>query len=200
MAVKKSIKKVNTVKPVAVRTAKIVKNATSRVAVFAGSFDPFTLGHLDIARRAASLFDELWILVAVNASKNCMLGSQSRMALVRKACAEIENLKIAAYDGLTTDFMKQVGACYLVRGVRNARDMDYEQSVAWNNKILYPECESVYLSCAQEHLSVSSTVVRELLKCGIVDTDGGMEKLEKFVPRCIAKNLVEEFRKVSGGR
>lgn len=167
--------------------------ASKKIAVFAGSFDPFTLGHLDIARRAASLFDELWILVAVNASKKSMLDPKSRVVLIRKACPEIKNLKIAEFDGLTTDFMKQVGAQYLVRGVRGAQDMDYEQSVAWNNKILYPECETVYLGSAPEHLSVSSTVVRELLKCGIAKTAAGRKKLLKYVPAEILPFLLNQI-------
>ena len=153
-----------------------------KIAVFAGSFDPFTLGHLDIVRRAASLFDELWVLLAVNASKKYYFDEATRAEMVRKAVADIPNVKVDVYDGLTVDFMKRVGAKFLVRGIRGASDVEYEQTVAWNNKILYPECETVFLSSAPEHLMVSSTVVRELLKAGIANDGEGRAKLAKYVP------------------
>ena len=153
-----------------------------KIAVFAGSFDPFTLGHLDIVRRAASLFDELYVLLAVNASKKYYFDEATRAEMVRKAVADIPNVKVDVYDGLTVDFMKRVGAKFLVRGIRGASDVEYEQTVAWNNKILYPECETVFLSSAPEHLMVSSTVVRELLKAGIANDGEGRAKLAKYVP------------------
>ena len=153
-----------------------------KIAVFAGSFDPFTLGHLDIVRRAASLFDELYVLLAVNASKKYYFDEATRAEMVRKAVADIPNVKVDVYDGLTVNFMKRVGAKFLVRGIRGASDVEYEQTVAWNNKILYPECETVFLSSAPEHLMVSSTVVRELLKAGIANDGEGRAKLAKYVP------------------
>ena len=153
-----------------------------KIAVFAGSFDPFTLGHLDIVRRSASLFDELWVLLAVNASKKYCFDEATRAEMVRHAVADIPNVKVDVYDGLTVDFMKRVGAKFLVRGIRGAADVEYEQTVAWNNKILYPECETLFLSSAPEHLMVSSTVVRELLKAGLAKSEDGRAKLAKYVP------------------
>jgi pantetheine-phosphate adenylyltransferase len=153
-----------------------------KIAVFAGSFDPFTLGHLDIVRRAASLFDELWVLLAVNASKKYYFDEATRAEMVRKAVADIPNVKVDVYDGLTVDFAKRVGAKFLVRGIRGAADVEYEQTVAWNNKVLCPEIETVFLSSASEHLAVSSSVVRELLKAGIANDGEGRAKLAKYVP------------------
>ena len=153
-----------------------------KIAVFAGSFDPFTLGHLDIVSRASALFDELWVLLAVNASKKYLLSESARLEIARKAVAEIPNVKVECFDGLTVNFMQRVGAKFLVRGIRGSADVEYEQTVAWNNKVLYPECETVFLSSAPEHLMVSSTVVRELLKAGIGKTKQGSAKLAKFVP------------------
>ncbi len=153
-----------------------------KIAVFAGSFDPFTLGHLDIVRRAASLFDELYVLLAVNASKKYYFDEATRAEMVRKAVADIPNVKVDCYDGLTVDFAKRVGAKFLVRGIRGAADVEYEQTVAWNNKVLCPEIETVFLSSASEHLAVSSSVVRELLKAGIANDGEGRAKLAKYVP------------------
>lgn len=153
-----------------------------KIAVFAGSFDPFTLGHLDIVKRAAALFDELYVLLAVNASKNYLLSESARIEIVKKSVESVPNVKVESFDGLTVDFMKSVGANYLVRGIRGSADVEYEQSVAWNNKVLYPECETIFLSSAPEHLNVSSTVVRELLKVGVAKNDDGKETLAKYVP------------------
>lgn len=165
-----------------------------KIAVFAGSFDPFTLGHLDIVRRASGLFDTLWIVVAQNASKNCMFDALVRANLVKDAVADFRNVKVAVHEGLTVDFMKSVGANYLVRGVRGAADLDYEQTVAWNNKKLCADAETVLLFSAPEHLSVSSSVVREIAKCGSSRKD--LRKvLVKFVPVCVVAKLLSEFGK-----
>ena len=164
-----------------------------KIAVFAGSFDPFTLGHLDIVKRASALFDELWVLLAVNASKKYLFSEKDRLEMVRKAVAEIPNVKVDAFDGLTVDFMKRVGAKFLVRGIRSSADVEYEQTVAWNNKILFPECETLFLSSAPEHLMVSSTVVRELLKAGIAADEVGKAKLAKYVPAVVVENILNDM-------
>ena len=153
-----------------------------KIAVFAGSFDPFTLGHLDIVKRASALFDEVWVLLAVNASKKYLLAESARVEIVKAAVKGIPNVKVDCFDGLTVDFMQRVGAKFLVRGIRGSADVEYEQSVAWNNKVLYPECETIFLSSAPEHLNVSSTVVRELLKVGVAKDEAGKAKLAKYVP------------------
>lgn len=165
-----------------------------KIAVFAGSFDPFTIGHLDIVKRASALFDEVYVLLAVNASKKYLFDEKVRVEMVRKAVENIPNVKVDCFDGLTVDFAKRVGAKYLVRGIRGASDVDYEQTVAWNNRVLCPECETVFLSSAPEHLMVSSSVVRELLKSGIADDEAGQIKLAKYVPEVIVSLLLKENR------
>ena len=170
----------------------------SCVAVFAGSFDPFTIGHLDIVKRAAKMFDTLFVVVAQNASKKNMFDAEIRCEMVEEAVSGIPNVSVAVHDGLTVDFMKSVGARYLVRGIRNASDLDAEQAVAWNNKVLYDEVETVFLMSAQEHLAVSSSVVRELLKCGCGKEKSLAERknlLSKFVPKDIVRMLLIAFRK-----
>lgn len=150
---------------------------SERIAVFAGSFDPFTLGHLDVVRRASCLFDSLWILVAQNSAKKNMFSAEERKSIVEKSVAGLSNVKVDIFEGLTVDFMKQVQASYLVRGVRNAADLNFEQTVAWNNKALHGEVETVLLLSAPEHLAISSSVVRELLLNGVRDC----ATLSKFV-------------------
>jgi pantetheine-phosphate adenylyltransferase len=165
-----------------------------KIAVFAGSFDPFTVGHLDIVKRASALFDGLYVLLAVNASKKYLFDEATRIDMVQKAVAQFSNVKVDCFDGLTVDFAKRVGAKYLVRGIRNAADVDYEQTVAWNNRVLCPECETVFLSSAPEHLMVSSTVVRELLKAGIARDEEGHKQLAKYVPEVIVSLLLKESK------
>lgn len=158
----------------------------NKIAVFAGSFDPFTLGHLDVVRRASALFDTLWVLVAQNSSKRNLFSAEERKSFVEKAVKELPNVQVASFEGLTVDYMKQVGARYLVRGIRNSSDLDFEQTVAWNNKALFGDAESVFLLSAPEHLSVSSSVVRELLANGVKDA----ALLSKFVPEIIIHDIV----------
>ena len=194
-----------------VRNLKTLKNAVAengrevnlrghRVAVFAGSFDPFTVGHLDLVKRAATMFDSLFVVIAQNASKKNMFDAETRKAMVEEAVSGIPNVSVAVHDGLTVDFMKSVGARYLVRGIRNASDLDMEQAVAWNNKVIYgsDDIETVFLMSAQEHLAVSSSVVRELLKCGCGKEKSLAERknlLSKFVPKDIVRMLLIAFRK-----
>ena len=194
-----------------VRNLKTLKNAVAengrevnlrghRVAVFAGSFDPFTVGHLDLVKRAATMFESLFVVIAQNASKKNMFDAETRKAMVEEAVSGIPNVSVAVHDGLTVDFMKSVGARYLVRGIRNASDLDMEQAVAWNNKVIYgsDDIETVFLMSAQEHLAVSSSVVRELLKCGCGKEKSLAERknlLSKFVPKDIVRMLLIAFRK-----
>ena len=153
-----------------------------KIAVFAGSFDPFTLGHLNIVKRASALFDELWVVIFENTSKKYMYDEGTRMQMIQKAVKGLKNVKVDCAAGLTVDYMKMVKATYLVRGIRGAADVEYEQSIAWNNKVLYPECETIFLSSSPEHLNVSSTVVRELLKVGVAKGADGKKILAKYVP------------------
>ena len=170
----------------------------SRVAVFAGSFDPFTIGHLDIVKRAAGMFDSLIVLVAQNASKKNMFDAEVRKEMVEAAVSHLPNVSVSVYGGLTVDFMKSVGARYLVRGIRNASDLDAEQAVAWNNKVLFSDVETVLLLSAQEHLVISSSLVRELLKCGCAKGSSAVEQkklISKFVPKDMVSMLLKQFRK-----
>ena len=189
-----------TQKKTVVEDGRGAKSCERRVAVFAGSFDPFTVGHMDIVRRASSIFDELRVLLAVNASKKYLFDVATRVEMVRTAVAAIPNVKVDCFDGLTVNFMKTVEARYLVRGIRNASDLDAEQAVAWNNKAIYGgsgEIETVLLLSAQEHLVVSSTLVRELLKCGTAKSAAEQKTLlSKFVPKNMVSMLLKEFRKI----
>jgi pantetheine-phosphate adenylyltransferase len=141
-----------------------------RIAVFAGSFDPFTVGHKDVAERACMLFDKLIILIANNINKKTYFSAEERIEFAKKAMADFPQVSVEIWDGLTVDYLQKNGIKFLVRGVRRGSDLEFEQAVAWNNAKLLPGTETVFLSSKPEHLSVSSSFVRELLKLG-KDTD-----------------------------
>lgn len=144
--------------------------ATQRIAVFPGSFDPFTIGHLSIARRAAELFDKIIIAIGINDKKQSTHSEQERITQIKKAVRGIENIEVISYHGLTVDVCKQYDAKYLLRGVRSFTDFEYEQNMAdINRKIV--GIETVILFTLPEHASISSSVVRELDKYGYDTTD-----------------------------
>jgi pantetheine-phosphate adenylyltransferase len=137
-----------------------------RVAVFAGSFDPFTIGHRDVAERACAIFDKLIILIASNANKKTHFSAEERAGLAKKAMKDFPQASVEIWEGLTVDYLQKNNIKFLVRGVRRGSDLEWEQAIAWNNAKLLPGTETVLLSSKPEHLSVSSSLVRELLKLG----------------------------------
>ncbi|MDR0516094.1 MAG: pantetheine-phosphate adenylyltransferase [Fibromonadaceae bacterium] len=134
-----------------------------RVAVFAGSFDPFTIGHKNIAERACSIFDKLVILIGNNVNKKSHFSVQERAEIAKKAMASFPQASVEIWDGLTVDYLKKNGIKFLLRGARRGSDFEAEQNLAWNNEKLLPGIETVFLSSKPEHLSVSSSAERELL-------------------------------------
>ena len=166
---------------------------TDKRAVFAGSFDPFTKGHLDIVERAGALFDELWILVAKNNSKKNLFTPEVRKGSIESSVKNLhkeiqKKIHVDFFEGLTVDYMKEKKASYLVRGIRSAADIPFEQTVAWNNRALYSNAETVFLLSHPEHLAICSSVVRELIANGT--------SVENFVPEGMFSLLKLELEKI----
>ncbi len=138
------------------------------LAVFPGSFDPFTLGHLDVLRRACGLFDEVRVCVLENPDKRTVFGLWEREEMIRRVI-EDEGLTNAGADssaGLTAQYAGSVGATHIVRGLRNAADYAYEAEMEAFNRLLAPEVQTVYLTCDPQYAHVSSSAVRELARYG----------------------------------
>ena len=135
-----------------------------RTAICPGSFDPITVGHLDLVERASRLFDEVIVCVMANGEKRPMFTLDERLELVRGSVAHIPNARAAAWDGLLADFARQEGAQALVKGVRNCIDFDWEYQMAQINRDLWPELDTVILPAQTRHLHISSTMVREMLR------------------------------------
>lgn len=137
---------------------------SKRIALFPGTFDPFTKGHLDLVQRGQHLFDKLIIAVGVNTNKNRLVNSELMEEKISSVTSNMPNVEVTTYDGLTADFAKKVGANFILRGVRNSTDLNYETPIAQVNKNLNSELETVFLISNPELSYISSSIVRDLIK------------------------------------
>jgi pantetheine-phosphate adenylyltransferase len=135
-----------------------------RIAVFPGSFDPITKGHEDIVLRAKDLFDEVVVAVGQNSSKKSMFSLEKRTQWIEHTFRNHNSIKVKTYEGLTIDYCKEIGAQYLLRGIRNTNDFEYERSIAQMNHDLNSEIETVLLFTAPELSAINSTIVRDIVK------------------------------------
>jgi pantetheine-phosphate adenylyltransferase len=148
-----------------------------KVAVFPGSFDPFTIGHEAIIRRAMCLFDEIIIAVGANALKKNFYSLETRKEMIRKVFETEPRVRVGHYEGLTVDYCKKNGAGYLLRGLRTSADFEFERAIGQVNKSMAPGIESVFLLTAPEHSYINSSIVRDII------INGG--DASKFVPTAI---------------
>ncbi len=137
-----------------------------RLAVCPGSFDPITKGHLDIIKRASYLFDEVIVLVSVNANKTCVFSEQERVELIKDSITDLKNVKVDTFSGLLADYIKKVNACAIVKGLRAVSDFEYEFQQALANKALNGDAETVFLTTSAENMFLSSNLVRQLAGFG----------------------------------
>lgn len=158
------------------------------LALYPGTFDPFTFGHLDILERALSLFDRIEVTVAVNADKASLFTIDERCELIRKCVGHLDRIEVAAHEGLIADRAKRTGAVALVRGLRQVSDFDYEMRMAVANKELHGELETVFLPAAGTHAFISATIVRDIHRWN--------GDVSAFVPTPVVEALA---RKSAGG-
>ncbi len=137
-----------------------------RIAVYSGTFDPATLGHEDVIRRGAGLFDELIVAVAVAHHKKTRFTLDQRLAMVAESMRHVPQVRVLPFEGLIMDFCREHGACAVVRGIRNVTDFDYEAQMAAMNRKLLPKVETVFLLPQAQLQCISSTLVREIAQLG----------------------------------
>jgi pantetheine-phosphate adenylyltransferase len=135
-----------------------------KVAIFPGSFDPVTKAHVDIVKRSVDLFDKFYIGIGDNSSKKGLLSVEQREKMLRAVFGNEPRIHVVAYDGLTVDFCKSIGAAYMIRGIRTVSDFEYEKAIAQMNHALAPEIESIFIVSKPGYSSISSTIVREILR------------------------------------
>ena len=137
-----------------------------KTALFPGSFDPFTLGHQDIVRRALPLFDALIIGVGENTDKSYLFSLEKRMAMIRNLYPQEPKISVQSYSGLTIDFAKEVGTDFLLRGIRNPSDFEFEKSIAQANRQMNPSLDTVFLLTTARFAYISSSIVRDVIRHG----------------------------------
>lgn len=140
--------------------------AEKKIAVFPGTFDPFTRGHESVVKRAMGLFDQIIIAVGANAMKETFFSVESRQRMISDVFKDYDNVVVSHYNGLTVDFCKSVNAGYLLRGIRTAADFEYERAIAQMNKAMAPGIESILLLTRPEDTPINSTIVRDIIRNG----------------------------------
>jgi pantetheine-phosphate adenylyltransferase len=152
-----------------------------RIALFPGTFDPITIGHLDIIHRALPLFDKLIIGIGRNANKSAMFSEEKRMKWIQEIFGDNPNVSVAVYEGLTVECCRKVGANFIVRGIRYVNDFEYEKAIADMNRSLDSRIETVFLTCLPQYTSVASTLVRDVIR------NGGDAR--QFLPDAVANDI-----------
>ncbi|SMO65814.1 pantetheine-phosphate adenylyltransferase [Solitalea koreensis] len=135
-----------------------------KIALFPGSFDPITIAHVDIVKRASPLFDKVIIGIGLNSSKPSFLSPENREHILQAVYANNPKIEIKTYEGLTVDFCKELGAQYMIRGIRSVADFEYERAIAQINQVMKPEIETIFILSKPEYSAISSTIVRDILR------------------------------------
>jgi len=156
-----------------------------RRAIYPGSFDPVTNGHLDVIQRAAKLFDEVIVAVAFNEQKRSLFAVEERVTLIRETTTGVANVRVARFDGLLVDFARNEGATAVVRGLRAVSDFEFEFQMALMNRKLEPEIETIFMMPAEKYTYLSSRIVKEIGRLG--------GNVDAFVPVSVAAALRQKF-------
>jgi len=138
----------------------------NKIAIFPGSFDPFTVGHESIVKRAISMFDKIIIMIGYNANKKSFFSVEKRLRWINQVFENEPKVEVEIYEGLTVDFCKKVNARYILRGLRTSADFEYERAIAQINKKMHPEIETIFLLTLPEHTPVNASIIRDIVLHG----------------------------------
>ncbi len=159
----------------------------TRLAIYAGSFDPLTLGHFDLIERSSEIFESVILAVAENPQKNTLFTAAERVEVCRRVVDGMDNVSVESFDGLLIDYARSKGARVLIRGLRAYSDFEYEFQMALTNRKLAPELETLFMMPKETHSYVSSSTVREVAALG--------GDVSEFVPDAVRDALIERFRR-----
>lgn len=137
-----------------------------RICLFPGTFDPITMGHVDVIERTIPLFDKLIIGVGINSSKQPMFSVEQRTGWIRDIFRHESKVEVTGYEGLTVDYCKKINAQFILRGIRYISDFEYEKAIADMNRMLAPGIETIFLTCSPQYSTISSTLVRDVIRNG----------------------------------
>ena len=160
-----------------------------KTAIYPGSFDPMTKGHLDVLERASSMFEQVIIAVLDNTKKKCLLTTKERVELIKKSVKRLDNVRVDSFDGLTIEYARQQGATVLIRGLRAVSDFEYEMQMSQMNSSLAPEINTIFLITKPEYNFISSSTIKEIVMMG--------GDISQFVPEDV-KNYLETKYKNKG--
>jgi pantetheine-phosphate adenylyltransferase len=158
-----------------------------RRAVYPGSFDPVTFGHLDVIRRSSALVDELIVGVLNNNTKTPLFSVEERVKILLEVTKDIRNVRVESFSGLSVDFVKNCNAGFLVRGLRAITDFEYELQMAQTNRIMNPEIDTIFLTTSLEYAYLSSSTVKEVAAYG--------GDISKFVPQVVVEHMRKKYGK-----
>lgn len=154
-------------------------------AIYPGSFDPLTLGHVDIIERSAQIVDELVVGVLHNSAKNSLFSIEERVSMIKEITDSIPNVTVASFDGLLVDYMKEIDATIIVRGLRAVTDFEYELQIAQTNHVENPSVETIFLTTSLQYSYLSSTIVKEFASYG--------GDISKFVPTRFIDRIYDKY-------
>jgi pantetheine-phosphate adenylyltransferase len=161
-----------------------------RTALFPGTFDPVTNGHVDVICRATRLFDRIVVAIGTNTTKSPAFNTEERLSQLRRVCRDMPNVEVGSFDGLLTEAVDELNAVAVIRGLRAVSDFEYEFQMALMNRELSPTCETLFLMPRPEYLFVSSTMIREIARLG--------GDITPFVPAAIRPEVEARFRSAPG--
>ena len=159
-------------------------------AVYVGSFDPLTLGHLDIIRRASRIFEHVTVGIGVNPDKNTLFSSADRVGMCEASVRDLKNVDVRTFDGLAVEFVRHCGSRILLRGVRTLTDIESEFTMTLTNRVLDQEIESVFLMSADRYAHISSSLIKQIAKMA---KDDVRARLKNFVPAAVIEPLISKL-------
>ncbi|MCB0701641.1 MAG: pantetheine-phosphate adenylyltransferase [Candidatus Kapaibacterium sp.] len=156
-----------------------------KIAIYPGSFDPITNGHIDVIERAAKVFDKVYVVIGINSKKSSLFTQEERLEMVQTSLAHEDSVDVAFHSGLIVDYAVSVGATAIIRGLRSVTDFEYEMQIALMNRKMQPELQTVFLMPHEKYTYLNSSIIREIARY--------KQNVSEFVPKVVEQKLKEKF-------